>query len=138
MGNADQSRAADEVERLRKALDEETRERLDVQRHLDQANGEFEEFVSLAAHNLRQSFRYVASFSQLMAETYADRLDSEGALFLSLQSRDRAMAPHASKHAALAMSDAGSEGIPAAAAPARTATSPGRNTSGSPVTRMRT
>lgn len=83
MGNADQSRAADELERLRKALDHETRQRLDVQRQLDHANGEFEEFVSMAAHNLRESLRYVVSFSQLLAETYADRLDSDGALFLS-------------------------------------------------------
>ena len=36
----------------------------------------------MAAHNLRESLRDVASFSQLMAETYAARLDSDGALFL--------------------------------------------------------
>ncbi len=83
MGNADQSRATDEMERLCKALEEETRERLDVQRQLDQANSEFEEFVSMAAHNLRESLRYAASYSQLVAETYADRLDSNGAMFLS-------------------------------------------------------
>jgi light-regulated signal transduction histidine kinase (bacteriophytochrome) len=83
MGNADQSSTADEVELLRRALDEETRERLEVQRKLDEANGEFEEFISMAAHDLRESLRYVASFSQLMAETYADRVDSDGALLLS-------------------------------------------------------
>jgi len=50
----------EEIVRLRKALE-----------------AEFEEFVSVAAHNLREPLRDVASFSQLMAETYAGRLDSD-------------------------------------------------------------
>ena len=54
-----------EVARLRKVLD-----------------AEFEEFVSMAAHNLREPLRDVASFSQLMAETYAGRLDSDAGVFL--------------------------------------------------------
>jgi light-regulated signal transduction histidine kinase (bacteriophytochrome) len=49
---------------------------------LDRANADFEEFVSMAAHNLRESLRDVASFSQLMAETYAGRLDSDAGVFL--------------------------------------------------------
>jgi light-regulated signal transduction histidine kinase (bacteriophytochrome) len=36
----------------------------------------------MAAHNLRQSLRDVDSFSQLMAETYASRLDAEAGTFL--------------------------------------------------------
>jgi light-regulated signal transduction histidine kinase (bacteriophytochrome) len=44
--------------------------------------GEFEEFVSMAAHNLREPLRDVTAFSQLMAETYAGRPDSEAAVFL--------------------------------------------------------
>ena len=82
MGNTDQNRAEDEIERLRKALDEETEARLDVERKLGRANAEFEEFVSMAAHNLRQSLRDVASFSQLMAETYSSRLDADAGAFL--------------------------------------------------------
>jgi light-regulated signal transduction histidine kinase (bacteriophytochrome) len=54
----------------------------DSDRRLDQANADFEEFVSMAAHNLRESLRDVASYSQLMAETYAGRLDSDAAVFL--------------------------------------------------------
>ena len=50
----------DEIERLRKALE-----------------ADFEEFVSVAAHNLREPLRDVAAFSQLMAETYAGRLDAD-------------------------------------------------------------
>jgi len=65
MGNAGQDHEEDELERLREALE-----------------GEFEEFVSMAAHNLREPLRDVAAFSQLMAETYAGRPDSEAAVFL--------------------------------------------------------
>jgi len=68
MGSTDQGRAEDEIERLR--------------RQLDRANAEFDEFVSMAAHNLRQSLRDIASYSQLMSETYAARLDSDAGAFL--------------------------------------------------------
>jgi light-regulated signal transduction histidine kinase (bacteriophytochrome) len=83
MDHSDQNRTEDEIERLRKALDAETLRCLEVQRQLDRASGEFEEFVSIAAHNLRESLREVASFSQLMAETYAGRLDSDAGVFLT-------------------------------------------------------
>jgi light-regulated signal transduction histidine kinase (bacteriophytochrome) len=68
MGNTDQSRAEDEVERLRQQL--------------DRANADFEEFVSMAAHNLRQSLRDIASYSQLLSETYLSRLDSDAGVYL--------------------------------------------------------
>ncbi len=82
MGSSDQYRAEDEIERLRQALDAETRTRLEVKRQLERANAEFEEFVSMAAHNLREPLRSVASYSQLMAETNAGCLDSEAGAFL--------------------------------------------------------
>jgi light-regulated signal transduction histidine kinase (bacteriophytochrome) len=47
----------------------------------EQDRADFEEFISMAAHNLREPLRDVASFSQLLAETYADRLDSEAGVF---------------------------------------------------------
>jgi light-regulated signal transduction histidine kinase (bacteriophytochrome) len=50
---------------------------------LERASADFEEFVSMAAHNLRESLRDIASFSQLMAETYAGRLDSDAGVFLA-------------------------------------------------------
>ena len=65
MGDSDQNQTAVEIERVRAALE-----------------AEFEEFVSMAAHNLREPLRDVASFSQLMAEKYAGRLDSEADVFL--------------------------------------------------------
>jgi light-regulated signal transduction histidine kinase (bacteriophytochrome) len=65
MSDSDQDRMEAEIERVRAALE-----------------AEFEEFVSMAAHNLRESLREVASFSQLMAETYDGRLDPEAGVFL--------------------------------------------------------
>jgi light-regulated signal transduction histidine kinase (bacteriophytochrome) len=65
MDNFDQSQTQVEFERTRLALE-----------------AEFEEFVSMAAHNLREPLRDVAAFSQLMAETYAGRLDPEAGVFL--------------------------------------------------------
>ncbi|HYW46479.1 MAG TPA: ATP-binding protein [Bryobacteraceae bacterium] len=82
MGNSGQARTEDEIERLRKALDAEMQHRLELQEQLDRAGAEFEEFVSTAAHNLRESLRDVASFSQLMAENHAGRLDSDAGLCL--------------------------------------------------------
>jgi chemotaxis family two-component system sensor kinase Cph1 len=65
MGDFDQDRMEVEIERTRTALE-----------------AEFEEFVSMAAHNLREPLRDVASFSQLMAETCAGRLDTDAGLYL--------------------------------------------------------
>jgi len=82
MCSSNQSPTDDEIERLRKALDAEEIRCLKLQTQLDQASGEFEEFISMAAHNLREPLRDVASFSQLIAETYAGRLDSDAGIFL--------------------------------------------------------
>ncbi len=72
----------DEVERLRKALEAGALTHLEVQKRLDRANADFEEFISIAAHNLRESLREVASFSQLVAETNGERLDADASGFL--------------------------------------------------------
>jgi light-regulated signal transduction histidine kinase (bacteriophytochrome) len=69
MDEFDQDRTEDETERLRKAL--------------DRAGAEFEEFVSMAAHNLRESLRDVAANSQLLTETYAGCLDSDAGVYLA-------------------------------------------------------
>jgi len=68
MGNSEPSSVEVEIERLRRALEAEARRSVEIQRNLDGANAEFEEFVSIAAHNLLESLREVASYSQLMAE----------------------------------------------------------------------
>jgi light-regulated signal transduction histidine kinase (bacteriophytochrome) len=82
MDNFVENLVGEETERLRVALEAETQMRLEVQGQLDRANAEFEEFVSMAAHNLREPLRDVASFSQLLAETCDGRLDSETGVFL--------------------------------------------------------
>ena len=82
MNTSEHDRTDDQIARLRAALDAETLACLEVQRQSDRASAEFEEFVSMAAHNLRESLRDVASYSQLMAETYAGRLDSDAGVYL--------------------------------------------------------
>ena len=74
MGDPEPGRKEEETEFARRALDAE--------RRLDKATADFEEFVSMAAHNLREPLRDVASFSQLMAETWAGRLDSDADILL--------------------------------------------------------
>ena len=83
MDRSAQNRMEDEIVRLRKTLDAETQGRIEVNGQLECVNAEFEQFVSMAAHNLRESLRDVASFSQLMAEIYAGRLDSDADVFLA-------------------------------------------------------
>ncbi len=82
MRNSGKDCAEGEGERLRQALDAETRACLEAQRQLDRKSADFEEFVSMAAHNLRASLREVSSFSQVVAETYAGRLDSDADVLL--------------------------------------------------------
>ncbi len=83
MNVSDRDLPEDEIARLRQALDAETERCLQVQKRLEQANADFEEFVSIAAHHLRESLRDVAANSQLMAETYAGHLDSVADVTLS-------------------------------------------------------
>jgi light-regulated signal transduction histidine kinase (bacteriophytochrome) len=90
MGDSGQDRAAGEIERLRQALDAETQHCLDLQRQLDRANAEFEEFVSTGAHDLREPLRGVASYSQLLAETCVGRLDADAVAFLTQIQEDAA------------------------------------------------
>jgi light-regulated signal transduction histidine kinase (bacteriophytochrome) len=63
-------------------IDQSGAELAEARKQLDRANAGFEEFVSMAAHNLRQSLRDIASYSQLMSETYLSRLDSDAGLYL--------------------------------------------------------
>jgi len=74
--------AEGEIDRLRRALDAETQRRLEAEKQLERASAGFEEFISIASHDLRESLRVVGAYTQLLAETYADRLDPDGHLFL--------------------------------------------------------
>ncbi len=68
-------------ERLR--AESASEEEIGLRKQLDRANADFEEFISMAAHNLRESLREIASYSQLMSENYAGRLDSDAGVFLA-------------------------------------------------------
>jgi light-regulated signal transduction histidine kinase (bacteriophytochrome) len=83
MDTSDQNRLEVEIERLRQALDAETQRCVEIRGRLDRADAGFEEFVSMAAHNLREPLRDVASFSQLLTETYAGRFDADADMLLA-------------------------------------------------------
>ncbi len=82
MAHFDQERAEGEIERLREAIEAETRRCLDLQRKLERAGREYEEFVSMAAHNLLESLRGVASFSQLLGENRGGCLDPDAGVLI--------------------------------------------------------
>lgn len=82
MSNSDDAGLKNEIERLSITLDLEIQRSLDLETRLRGIGIEFENFVSMAAHNLRESLRDVASFSQLLAETSAGSLDTEARMFL--------------------------------------------------------
>jgi light-regulated signal transduction histidine kinase (bacteriophytochrome) len=57
------------------ALAAEARRCVELERRLARANADFEEFISRAAHNLREPLREVATYAQLVAESGACSLD---------------------------------------------------------------
>ena len=81
MTNTGQDRTNVEVERLRQALDAETQRCRELQAQLERTKAGFEEFVAITAHDLQESLRDVAAFSQLMAEANAGRFDSDPGRF---------------------------------------------------------
>ena len=44
---------------------------------------DFEEFVSMATHNLREPLRDIAAYSQLLSEKYADGFDADAAAYMA-------------------------------------------------------
>ena len=71
-----------EIDRLRKALEAESERCRELQTELDRAHTGFEEFVSIAAHDLREPLRDVAAFSQLLAEANAGDSDPDAGVYL--------------------------------------------------------
>jgi light-regulated signal transduction histidine kinase (bacteriophytochrome) len=55
----------------------------EVRKQLDRANEDFEDFISRAAHDLRESLREIASYSELVSETYASRLGSDAGVYMA-------------------------------------------------------
>jgi PAS domain S-box-containing protein len=65
----------------RKAKDDELRKLVG---QLTEANTELERFAYVASHDLREPLRTITSFTQLLHQRYADKLDGEAVEFIGL------------------------------------------------------
>jgi PAS domain S-box-containing protein len=72
--------ALKEIERLNAELEKRVQERT---ADLSSANRELESFAYSISHDLRAPLRGIDGFSQLLIEEYADKLDKQGADYLS-------------------------------------------------------
>ncbi|MFC5623909.1 sensor histidine kinase [Algoriphagus winogradskyi] len=50
---------------------------------LDESNKELEQFAYIASHDLQEPLRKITSFSDLLKEQYADKLEGDGELYLN-------------------------------------------------------
>ena len=67
---------------LERSVEQRTAELAETNRRLESSNKELESFAYSVSHDLRAPLRSIDSFSQIILEEYADRLDAEGAQFL--------------------------------------------------------
>lgn len=75
----DRKRAEAEIRRLNLDLERRVDERT---RELARSNADLEQFAYVASHDLQEPLRAVASYTQLLARRYHDRLDGEAQRFI--------------------------------------------------------
>src|SRR5207302_6930525 len=79
--------AEEEVRTLNRGLErrvaERTAELAERAKELERSNMELQQFAYVASHDLQEPLRTIASFTQLLAKRYSDKLDDKAREFIN-------------------------------------------------------